>query len=566
MRGGVRGLIAAVAVLVAIAASAFADFAPSGSDFRISNAGTDGDTDVASAAPDVAFSAKTGQYLVAWDDNRDNDAEFEVRGQLLSANGIEVGGDFQISNMGDATREGFDAAIAYNPDDDEYLVVWAGDGGGTDEEYEAYGQRIDGDGSPLGGDFRISNVGADGSAAPELYRPDVAYNPVTNQYLVVWDGENAGENEFEIFGQRLSKVGTEEGIDFQISNVGGGNIRGAFGGEVAFNPVSAEYLVTFESEGPSGDEEYEIYGQRLSGAGAELGGDFRISNMDAPNMPDGFSPETAVDTATGEMLVVWQSGSPGSADAEIFGQRLNSTGGDLGSDFKISNARDFDPGADAGEPAVVFNPKANEYLATWLSDANPAEQIEVYGQRLGPTGGELGSDFRISDLAALGPDRDVSEEDRTRLAYDSLNNRYLAVWWGDGIAATDNEFEVFGRLIAESTAPTAGPGAGASGGASARSADPPPKCKGKVATKFGTAGRDELKGTPKADVIVGLGGNDKLSGLGGNDLICGGPGKDRLKGGPGKDRLYGEGGKDVLRGGPGKDVINGGPGKDSQKQ
>ena len=91
-------------------------------------------------------------------------------------------------------------------------------------------------------------------------------------------------------------------------------------------------------------------------------------------------------------------------------------------------------------------------------------------------------------------------------------------------------------------------------------------CAGKRATRVGSAGKDDLKGTKGADVIVALGGDDTIKALAGNDLVCAGRGRDSVRGGRGKDRLIGEGGADTLRGGPGMDKLVGGPGKDLQRQ
>ena len=109
---------------------------------------------------------------------------------------------------------------------------------------------------------------------------------------------------------------------------------------------------------------------------------------------------------------------------------------------------------------------------------------------------------------------------------------------------------------------------------------PPPKCKGRTATIWGTSGPDTLNGTAGADVIVGLEGNDKIYSLGGNDLVCAGRGDDLVRAGPGKDRvfgesgddrifgaggddrLYGNGGSDILKAQGGDDFISGGPGPD----
>ena len=87
----------------------------------------------------------------------------------------------------------------------------------------------------------------------------------------------------------------------------------------------------------------------------------------------------------------------------------------------------------------------------------------------------------------------------------------------------------------------------------------------------GTSGDDELRGTPRADVInggagddtiYGRAGNDQLNGEEGDDELFGGSGHDSLDGGAGDDVLHGGAGNDRLDGGDGDDVLNGGAGRD----
>ena len=106
-----------------------------------------------------------------------------------------------------------------------------------------------------------------------------------------------------------------------------------------------------------------------------------------------------------------------------------------------------------------------------------------------------------------------------------------------------------------------------------------PRCAGKRATIVGTARRDLLRGTRRADVIVALGGNDRVkppaattwsaagparqpAGESGRDRLLGGPGNDHLTGGPGNDRLLGQSGRDRLLGGAASTAAGGG-GRDS---
>lgn len=90
----------------------------------------------------------------------------------------------------------------------------------------------------------------------------------------------------------------------------------------------------------------------------------------------------------------------------------------------------------------------------------------------------------------------------------------------------------------------------------------------------GTDGRDRLRGTGLADVILGFGGDDVLTandaayqgddlyGGRGDDVLEGAFRSDLLDGGPGRDSLAGDASPDTLRGGPGRDSFRGGGGKD----
>src|SRR5262249_36587928 len=112
-------------------------------------------------------------------------------------------------------------------------------------------------------------------------KPAVAYNPATNEYLVVWHGDdNTGllvDEENEIFGQRLNAatgaaVGTN---DFRISDMGpDGNANfSALIPAVAYNSTNHEDLVVWrgtDNTAPLVAGEFEIFGQRLSGTAASL--------------------------------------------------------------------------------------------------------------------------------------------------------------------------------------------------------------------------------------------------------------------------------------------------------
>jgi hypothetical protein len=294
-----------------------------------------------------------------------------VRRASSGAVELQIGTQLRISDMGgsgDVNFAGLDAAVAYNSQNNEYLVVWYGDdnvGGLVEDECEIFGQRLDAaTGAPLGtNDFRISHQGPDSDPGFDATFPAVAYNSEDNEYLVVWQGDdNVGglvNGELEIYGQRLdAATGAPLGAsDFRISDMGGTGSTSfnAVFAAVAYNSQDGEYRVVWAGDDNVGslvDGEIEVFGQRLDAAGIALGAnDFRISDMG----PDG------------------------------------------------------DAGFDASFPAVAYNRKGDEYLVVWNGDNDflqANDEVEIFAQRLGYVGKnlvELGvNDLRISDMGPNG--------------------------------------------------------------------------------------------------------------------------------------------------------------------
>src|SRR4051812_12332787 len=288
----IRGLIA-LAIFAACLlglASARAAYPPFGQQ-RISHMGPDGNVGYIAAEPSVAYNPNADEYLVVWEgtDNAGalNPFEREIYAQRLSQAGVPLGGRTRISEQGPEGDLNFVASAAkvvYNPLGNEYLVVWLGSTS-VFNEYEIWGQRLSASGVEIGeNNFRISDMGPDGDSNYAALSPSVAVDSATGDYLVLWHGDDDTpplvNNELEIFGQRLTSAAAPPGTNaFRISEQGADGDTASSGdyGSVAFNPVSNEYAVVWRGEiGTTG--EFEIWAQRLSAVGAEVGGrDYQIS-------------------------------------------------------------------------------------------------------------------------------------------------------------------------------------------------------------------------------------------------------------------------------------------------
>jgi uncharacterized delta-60 repeat protein len=266
----------------------------------------------------------------------------------------------------------------------------------------------------------------------------------------------------------------------------------------------------------------------------------------------GFDSARAVLVQPDGKIVVAGNGAP---NRDVAVTRLNADGSfDTGFGDGATAWADFG-GSDFGYAAAL----------------QPDGKIVVAGERSGDD-----DDFAIARLQPGGAlDATFSVDGRTTVNFGGADSGNALALQADGriVVAGDtnlgNDFAV-ARLEGDSrpTGGTGGPGGGSGGGAGGSVT---PRCAGKRATMVGTAGRDMLRGTRRADVIVALGGNDRIRAERGNDRVCGGAGDDnvagqsggdRLQGGRGNDRLTGGGGKDNLLGQAGRDALLGGPAND----
>jgi hypothetical protein len=283
-------------------------------------------------------------------------------------------------------------------------------------------------GGPLGGQVRVSQAGPDGDPAFLAVAPAVAYNSAAQQFLVVWVGDTATVKEREIWGRLLDGSGSPLGGQFRISDMGpdGDPAYGATAPAVAYNPTADEYLVSWhgrDNTTPLVNGEEEIFVQRLSATGSQLGtNDARISSMGPDGDPayDADRPAVAYNPTANEYLVSWH-GSDNTTplvvdEFEIFVQRLSATAGQLGTDdARISSmGPNGDPAYDAGEAAVAYNATANEYLVTWRGDDNTGPLVdnerEIFARRVlagappapAPPGAPPGADTRAPAVRFIG--------------------------------------------------------------------------------------------------------------------------------------------------------------------
>ena len=243
--------------------------------------------------PKVAYNPTDNEYLIVWQE-RNIPIGYEycltkTSGQRLSSNGALLGSHININT--DFTEQCF-PAVAFGTTNGQYLIVWEENKHDGTGETDIYGQRIGRTGALSGGKIAISTYVYD------QIRPSLAYNNKTNDFLVVWE-DHQGDfgDDRDIYGQRVTAGGTPQGGNFLISWEGD-DLR--YSPDVVYNPGIDEYMITWNYEEYYGDS--SIYYRRLSSSGARIGDEVIVSSQSISQKNPTIAPN---DTS---YLIVWEDG------------------------------------------------------------------------------------------------------------------------------------------------------------------------------------------------------------------------------------------------------------------
>jgi hypothetical protein len=370
--------------------------------------------------PAVAGSTANGRFLVVWSDRRDG--ENDIYAQKVRADGSRIGTNFAVSPAVSQNGES-EPAVVWNPVKNQFLVVWADDREWMSRGRDIWAQRVLPDGTLEGGPIQISGAGA----IENDMSPDVAVDPVSGRYLVVWrDDRDKTSRGSDIYGQLLNKHGWLVKDNFRVSD------SAALGEEyypsVGADPAGTGFLVAWRDDRVPGGS--SIMTQRVKATGKRPGGNVDISGGNAawPSHPD-----VSGGAAGAGYLVVWSDTRPGEVLEDVLGRRIGANGLPKTSRFLVS-------GTDAvrvDEHAVsAWDESRGRWMVVWWEHEivacdtaectpPPADPAQVFGRRVKPSGKRAGARFLIAtatnEYTTLDP----------AVAWSTPAGRHLAVWTDD---------------------------------------------------------------------------------------------------------------------------------------
>lgn len=238
-----------------------------------------------------------GQLAVVWSDSRSTSGN-DIAAVRFTANGAKV--DTTAHVISAAANSQFSTAGAELGSN--YFFVWSDSRNGLDKDI--FGARF----SPSGVVLDPTGV-AIGVAAGDQLVPSVASNGTTA--LVVWHDRRNGN--FDIFGALISSAGAVTVADIPISTAAFDQFRPF----AAFDPTSNQFLVVWQDGRSNGGNGREIFATRVTTAGAVLDPNGVLVSSPANGA---FSPQIA--TTSNAALAVWEDRRNGVNNSDIFGARL----------------------------------------------------------------------------------------------------------------------------------------------------------------------------------------------------------------------------------------------------
>lgn len=219
------------------------DGVPLGSEFVIQTTGNYTHFPRVAYSPDVDGGA--GGFLVTWHESDQGLNPTSVHCRVVSSARGLVGTDIQIPGTSSFWEVG--AAVAYSTVSGTFLITWRGFA-----PADIHAVRVDINGRPMGGAFPLSAAGAHED------NPNVAYNPQTNEFLVV---HTSFTSFSELIGRRVN-AGTGQ----QVGAVVIAQAVGIYITDVAYNSLTGQYLAAWYQDPPRA-----LYGRLLNGDGSPAG-------------------------------------------------------------------------------------------------------------------------------------------------------------------------------------------------------------------------------------------------------------------------------------------------------
>ena len=313
---------------------------------------------------------------------------------------VPVGSEFQVNTY--TTGNQSTPAVAFNSEG-AFVAVWESygqDGSG----WSIQGQHFAESGTPLGGEFQINEYTTGDQEVPAV-ASDAAGN-----FVVLWTSKSQDGSYNSVQGRRYDASGVALDGEFQVNTYTTGN-QAQTGVASADNGEFVAVWASYRQDGSG----WGIQGQRYDPDGIPLAGEFQANTYTTSHQ---HYPTVAMN-ADGDFMVVWQSNSQDGSDNSIQGQRFDSEGVPLGTEFQVNSYTTYHQRF----PDIAAADNGN-FVVVWQSQYQDGSEYGIHAQLYDSDGLLVGSEFQVNSYS-------TSSQVQPAVAA-AADGAFMVTWAGKG--------------------------------------------------------------------------------------------------------------------------------------
>jgi hypothetical protein len=206
----------------------------------------------------------------------------------------------------------------------------------------------------------------------DRYVPDVAFNYVRGEYLVVWHNLWPATGHRDIYARRVAQDGRLLSW-FAVSDLPNSCLQPA----VAYDAANAQYLVVWMYDAAGDGSQYEIWGRIIEWNAPGTSRSFKIMSWANRSF---WSPRVVWNHNRGHYFVVWNAFDTGTGlPNDIAGKRVYAGG------TTDASATILTTSTQPHQVDLAYNWSTDEWFITFVrsySTVPPATSNDIYGQRI----------------------------------------------------------------------------------------------------------------------------------------------------------------------------------------
>ncbi len=375
-----------------------ADGTPLGTEFQV-NTYTPG----AQSTPAVAVD-EAGRFVIAWQSDAQDGSGYGIYARRYDENGTPTGQTELLVNTytdGDQTS----ASVAIG--DAGFVIAWTStgqDGSGQG----IYAQRYGADGTPAGDEFQVNTETASTQSRPAVVMDDFG------SFVVTWDSASQDGSGYGVYAQRYSADGTPAGSEFRANTHTADSQSYA---AIAMD-ASGRFVITWDSSVQDGSS-YGVYAQVFDADGSRSGTEFQVNTHTASSQ---WYPAVAMD-AVGGFAIAWRSDDQDGSGGGIYAKQFTgfkSQHHQAGRAFQVNT----ETVSSQTLPSIAADDAGN-FVVAWQSYNQDGSGYGVYAQRYYPDGTPRGGEFRVNTYT-------TGVQASPAVAMNGASGDFLITWSSDG--------------------------------------------------------------------------------------------------------------------------------------